>query len=209
MSAKQDRQGARTPTDLERKYNLGGLKQSFAELMGMSNDTRESVERIDSELRSELEQQITSLTRDTERILMAALESYVETVDHEDFKKTVQGEFQVMAEKISMTFTEAREMLSDVNGDLQQVIEYLQKHFEVTSDGLLIKAGEDAMQLLLDNDIIHFLKSGQEFGSWDGVNFRTGNIFVGVNEIAQFGNYGFVPYEDDDTDGLDFVRVGG
>jgi hypothetical protein len=65
------------------------------------------------------------------------------------------------------------------------------------------------MQLTLDNDIIIFKKNGQEFGWWDGVNFHTGNIFVDVDEIAQFGNYGFVPYEDNETDGLDLVRVGG
>ena len=36
--SKQDRQGARTVTDLERKYNFG---QSFAEVMGVANESRE------------------------------------------------------------------------------------------------------------------------------------------------------------------------
>lgn len=207
--SKQDRQGSRTPADLERRYNLGGLKEKYSELLGISNDARDSVDRIDSELRNELEQRVTSLTRDTERIIMAALESYVETTEYGEFQQTVQSEFMAMAQQISMTFTEATEKITDVNGDLQSVVETLQKHFEFTMDGLLIKAGEDAMQLLLDNDIVHFIKGGQEFGWWDGVNFHTGNIFVGVDEIAQFGNYGFVPYEDDESDGLDLVRVGG
>lgn len=207
--SKQDRQGSRTPADLERRYNLGGLKDKYSELLGISSDTRDSVDRIDSELRNELEQRVTSLTRDTERIILAALESYVETSEYGEFQQTVQSEFVTMAQQISMTFTEATEKITDVNGDLQSVVETLQKHFEFTMDGLLIKAGEDAMQLLLDNDIVHFIKGGQEFGWWDGVNFHTGNIFVGVDEIAQFGNYGFVPYEDDDSDGLDLVRVGG
>lgn len=207
--SKQDRQGARTPAELERRHNLGGLRRSYSELLGVSQDTRESVDRVDSELRNELEQQITSLTRDTERIIMAALESYVETTEYGEFQQTVRSELLVMAQQISMTFSEATEKLADVNGDLQEVVELLQKHFEFTLNGLLIKAGEDAMQLLLDNDIVHFMKGGQEFGWWDGVNFHTGNIYVGVNEIAQFGNYGYVPYEDDESDGLDFVRVGG
>lgn len=206
---KQDRQGSRTPADLERRYNLGGLRGAYSELLGISSDTRDSVDRIDSELRNELEQRVTSLTRDTERIIMAALESYVGTAEYGEFQQTIQSELLVMAQQISMTFSEATEKIGDVNGDLQSVVELLQKHFEFTLDGLLIKAGEDAMQLLLDNDIVHFMKGGQAFGWWDGVNFHTGNIFVGVDEIAQFGNYGFVPYEDDDSDGLDFVRVGG
>lgn len=51
MSNKQDRQGARTPADLERKYNF---EKNFAEIMGVALDAQKSVEesqkRIDAEL---------------------------------------------------------------------------------------------------------------------------------------------------------------
>lgn len=207
--SKQDRQGARTPADLERRYNLGNLGKSFAEVMGVSTDARDTVERIASELRSEFSEQITSLTRDTERIVLAALSTYVQTQDYDKLEQTIQSELSVMAEKISMNFETATTQITNVNGDLQTVVEELQKHFDFSVDGLTIKAGEGAMSLRLDNDIIHFEKNGQEFGWWDGVNFHTGNIYVGVEEIAQFGNYGFVAYEDADSDGLDLVRVGG
>ena len=73
--SKMDRQGVRTPADLERKYNLGSFGKSFAEIIGVSTDAREAVERLESELRSEIREQLTSITRDTERIVMAALES--------------------------------------------------------------------------------------------------------------------------------------
>lgn len=207
--SKQDRQGVRTPADIERKYNLGALKENFAGFMGIPDDAREAVEEATSQLRSEFMEQITSLTRDTERILMAALESYTETTEFESLEQTVQSELLVMAEKIAMNFEETITQLSSVNGDLQSIEETLQKHFEFSVDGLIIKSGEGSMSLLLDNDVIRFVKDGTEFGWWDGVNFHTGNIYVGVDEIAQFGNYGFVPYSDGDTDGLDFVRVGG
>ena len=108
-----------------------------------------------------------------------------------------------------MNFETTTSQIANVNGELQTIEETLQKHFEFSADGLIIKAGEGSMSLLLDNDIIHFMKNGQEFGWWDGINFHTGNIYVGVEEVAQFGNYGFVPYEDESTDGLDLVRVGG
>lgn len=207
--SKQDRQGVRTPADIERKYNLGSLDRSFAEVMGVSTDARDAVDRLASELRSEFSEQVTSITRDSERIVMAALESYAETGDLETLERTVKGEMEVMAEKISMNFETTTSQIANVNGDLQTVEETLQKHFEFTVDGLIIKAGEGSMSLLIDNDIIHFLKNGQEFGWWDGVNFHTGNIYVGVEEVAQFGNYGFVPFDDGETDGLDLVRVGG
>ena len=109
---------------------------------------------------------------------------------------------------MEVNFESATEQISNVNGDVQTVKEALEKHFEFSTDGLIIKAGAGSMQLLLDNDVIRFMRNGQEFGWWDGVNFHTGNIYVGVDEVAQFGNYGFVPFEDEETDGLDLVRVG-
>jgi len=114
--SKQDRQGARTPADLERRYNLGATTQSFAEAIGTSTDSRDYVDRISSELRSEFEQKVTSLTRDTERIVMAALSSYVETSDQEEFKQTIQSEMAVLAEKITMNFTSTEEQIDKING---------------------------------------------------------------------------------------------
>jgi hypothetical protein len=204
--SKQDRQGVRTAADLERKYNFD---KRFAELLGMATDARESVDSLASELRNEITNQATSITRDTEQIVMAALSDYERTSDAEAFRQTLESELKVMADRISMNFESSTEQITTVNGELQTVIEELEKHFDFSVNGLTIKAGENSMSLLLDNDVIRFVKNGQEFGWWDGINFHTGNIFVDVDEVAQFGNYGFVPYEDDDTDGLDLVRVGG
>lgn len=203
--SKQDRQGVRTAVDLERKYNLGGLGKEFAELMGVSLDARESVDRVESELSDEIEQQVTSLTRNTERIIMAALESYLKTSDHEEFAQTVQSELTVLAEQITMNFTTTTEQVTNINGDLQTVIEELQKHFEFSADGLTIKAGENAMTLVLDNDMIKFEQNGEQFGWWDGIDFHTGNVVVELNERMQIGNFAFVPRSDGS---LAFLKVG-
>lgn len=208
MSQKQDRQGVRTAADIERKYNLKWEKP-FSELMGVSKDTRQSVDRIESELRSDIEAQYTSITRDSERIIMAALESYVETEDHESFRQTVESELSVLADKVSMNFESTTAQVTDINGDLQTVVEILQKHFDFSANGLTIRAGNDEVKLVLDNGIVYFELNGQRKTTLDPDSLKTGNIYVGVDEIAQFGNYGFVPFEDEDTDGLDFVRVGG
>lgn len=206
--SKQDKQGVRTPADLERKYQFG---KTFAEIIGLASDLRESVDSVESELRDEIIENVTSITRSTEQIIMSALESYSLTTDLEGLERTVESELLQMAEQISLNFSSASERITNVDGDVQTVKEYLEKHFVFGVDGLTIKAGkgEDAMQLLLDNDVIRFIKNGHEFGWWDGINFHTGNIFVDVDEVAQFGNYGFVPYDDGESDGLDLVRVGG
>ena len=203
MSVKQDRQGARTATDLERKYNFG---KTFAELMGIALDARESVDSLASTLRSEMLEQVTSITRDTEQILLSALESYVEKDDLEEVEQTLKSELSVMAERIAMNFESTTQQIATVDGEVKTIAEELEKHFEFSVDGLTIKAGESAMKLLLDNDMIRFTKNGQEFGWWDGVDFHTGNIVVEVNERAQFGNFAMVPRS---NGSLSFLKVGG
>ena len=204
--SKQDRQGVRTAADIERKYNLGQMGKNFAEVMGQATDLREAVDSVVSELRSEFREQVTSITRDTERIVLAALDTYVETSDYEEFKQTVSSELLVMAEKISLNFEATSQRMDTINSDVQSVVEDLQKHFDFSMDGLTIRAGENSMNLVLDNDLIRFEKDGQQFGWWDGVDFHTGNIVVGLNERAQFGNFAFVPRS---NGSLDFLKVGG
>lgn len=207
MSEKMDRQGVRTAADVERKYQFG---KQFSEIMGLVSDARDAAFKVESDLRSEILEQATSITRNTEQIVMSAMEGVVSKTELEEYQKTVSSELAVMAEKISLSFTSATEYIDSVDEELQGVNETLSKYFDFSVNGLLIKSGEKgAMSLLLDSGLITFLKDGQPFGFWDGVNFYTGNIFIGVDEVAQFGNYGFVPYEDAATDGLDLVRVGG
>lgn len=168
-------------------------------------------EDVDEELeniRQTITDQHTELLETAESITLTALKDYVETSLFNDFMETTESELKVQSEKISMNFSKTSEQVEETNGAIQRISEMLEKHFEFTTDGLIIKAGANAMQLLLDNDVIRFMKNGQEFGWWDGVNFHTGNIYVAVDEAAQFGNYGFVPFEDEETDGLDLVRVG-
>ena len=170
--------------------------------------TEDVDEELDS-IRRTITEQYTQVLNDAESITMKALESYVETSAYETFKKTTESELKETSKQISMNFTTVTDQIKDVGGDLETVSEKLEKHFVFSEEGLVIKAGENSMSLLIDNDIIHFKKGNQEFGWWDGVNFHTGNIYVDVDQVAQFGSYGFVPFEDSTSDGLDLVRVGG
>jgi hypothetical protein len=170
---------------------------------------------VESDLHHEILEQVTSITRDTESIIMTALESYVETDDLGEFKATLESEFKVMAEEISMSFyADTEEQINGVDGDIESIKETLEKHFDFSAYGLIIKSSEGQFKLLLDNDTISFYKgeidlndlAKNRFGYWDGVNFYTGNIFVDVEERAQFGNFAFVPRS---NGSLDFLKVGG
>lgn len=203
MSEKQDRQGARTAADLERKYQFG---KRFAEIMGVALDAQNSISVVESGLHHEILEQVTSITRDVEKILLAATASYVEADELDELKATFASELAVMADMIAMNFGAVIEQTETVDGELQTVKEYLEQHFEFSVDGLLIKAGENSMGLRLKNNLIQFEENGLQFGWWDGVNFYTGNIVVLVNERAQFGNFAFVPRS---NGSLDFLKVGG
>lgn len=201
MSAKQDRQGVRTAADLERKYQFG---KQFAEIVGIALDARDSVSVVESELRSEIVEQATSLTRTTEQILMSALSAYVTQTDMEEVKAAFDSEFAVMAEQIAMNFTAMLEQVTEVDGDVQTVVENLEQHFSFSAAGLAIKAGDNTMTLRLSNGLISFEKNGEQFGWWDGVDFHTGNIVIEVNERAQFGNFAFIPRKNGN---LSFLKV--
>ena len=64
---KQDRQGVRTASDLERKYQFG---KRFSEIMGMADDAQKSVAEIESSLIDKINEQYSSFTRTTEEIQM-------------------------------------------------------------------------------------------------------------------------------------------
>jgi hypothetical protein len=97
VSEKQDRHGVRTATDLERKYNFG---KTFAELIGLITDARESVDAASSTLRGEMENQATSLRRDSERIVAEAVKEYVKETDLEKVISNTEAKFEVTAEGI-------------------------------------------------------------------------------------------------------------
>jgi uncharacterized cupin superfamily protein len=209
--SKQDRQGVRTAPELEQKYSFG---KRFAEILGIATDARDKVDSVESTLRNEIAEKSTSITRDTEQIVLAAVaETYATTEDVGELRNYCETEFETTAGKISMNFDEASERFETVEGDVQKVHEDLQKHFEFTANGLTIKAGENEMKLRLDNDTISFYKGEideddlekNRFGWWDGVDFHTGNVIVELNERAQFGNYAFVPRS---NGSLDFLKVG-
>lgn len=74
MSVKQDRTYARTAQDIERKYSFG---KSFAEMLGLINDNRDHVDKVESGLQDGGEIS-TRLMRDTEKLVFEVMESGVD-----------------------------------------------------------------------------------------------------------------------------------
>ena len=118
------------------------------------------------------------------------------------------AEFEVMSEQISMRFETIEQGAQGSDNGLQEQFNKLYKHIKFSGEtGITIGSGDSALTLELDNETgIVFKKNGVQFGLWDGENFHTGNIIIGVNERAQFGSFAFVPRSDGS---LSFLKVGG
>lgn len=185
---------------------IGGQHRVEEDLNRQQIEMNQQKETL-TELATTTQAQITAAIQTAESIILSALESYVQTQNFEEYKETVESELKVMADEISLSFSATNEHIQRVDGDHQKTVETLEKHFDFSLDnGLVIKAGDNAMTLTLDNDLILFKKNGQQFGWWDGVDFHTGNIVIDVNERAQFGSFAFVPRS---NKSLSFLKVGG
>lgn len=164
-----------------------------------------------SNFSNEVTRQLTQITSDCSAMIFSALEDYAKTSNLEEFKQTFESQLAIMADNIALTFKQHTEQITDVNGDLQAVIQNLTKHFLFGLNGMIIRADEyNVMQIIVDNDLISFTKNGRQFGWWDGVNFHTGNIFIDVDEQATFGAFSWIPRKEaDGTKSLVFLMTGG
>ncbi len=110
--SKQDRQGVRTAAGLEQKYQFG---KTFAEIMGVATDARESVDSLAYTLRSEMAEQETSLRRDTEKIVMEATSTLVKQEDFDEYKETNNADLKVMADEISASVSQTTELVGELS----------------------------------------------------------------------------------------------
>ena len=157
MSAKQDRTYARTAQDIERKYSFG---KSFAELLGLINESRDKVDSVESSLRSEIIEQSTSLKRDTEEIVLSAtkvvkeeLNTSISDVETAVSKLTKQTELKVDADGVTI----------EVEKILQKGVDRVETKtgYVFDEDGLNISKEGEEMTNLLDNTGMYIKKNNK------------------------------------------------
>lgn len=100
---KQDRQGVRTASDVERKYQFG---KQFSEIMGIASDARNTSEELGSSV-GEMKEQISSLTRTSEEIV-AKVEETEDSVESLNKRTTT---LEQTSGGFSVTVTEIEEKL--------------------------------------------------------------------------------------------------
>lgn len=191
----------RTLIDINKQQQSSQASQNESVIYEVRETKSELVE-----LQNQMLIQNTQVINDCNKIILSALESYVETSNYEEFKNTVSTQLQILSDEIVMNFTTTTEHITNVDGDLQGKFTEIYKYIRFADGNITLGSNENAITLTIENDMIVFKKNGFQFGWWDGVDFHTGNIVVEVNERAQFGNFAFVPRSDGS---LMFLKVGG
>ena len=161
MSVKQDRAAPRTVADIERKYNFG---KSFAEIMGLIDDTRNEVDSVESSLKSEITEQVTLLQRDAENIVAKA-------VTKEDIAD-VYGDISELRTEVETRMTSEAVTIS-IKEELSKGVEVLdtQTGYRFDKNGLSISETGSEISNLLDNTGMYVKRSGDNIleANADGV----------------------------------------
>ena len=191
--------------------NFKTLNEIQNEQSQKTNNVIEEVGKIKNDyvtnekLKSSTSQLETLIQQTGESIVASVAGTYVTKDAEEELRKSVMSELELLEDALNLKFTEANTEIKNVDGDLQTKFEEVYKFFTFTENGLKIHSGDNEMSLVLDNDVIAFYKGTVKFGEWDGVDFRTGNIIIELEEKAQFGNFAFVPRSDGS---LSFLKLG-
>lgn len=184
------------------KLELGNMVTDWSPA---PEDTTDDIISATDDVRSDMAEQNAATLDSCNEMVDSALDDYVHVSEYGSFKETVETEFAVRDDEITMNFTTIETKVNNLDGDVQSKFQELNKHISFSENGITISAGENAMSIRIDNDIVVFEKNGVQFGWWDGIDFHTGNIVVNVNERAQFGNFAYVPRSDGS---LSFLKVG-
>lgn len=186
MSVKQDRTGVRTAVDLERKYNFG---KTFAEMLGLINDSRDHVDSVESSLRNEITEQSTTLKRDTEKIVAEATENV---------RTELNGEIEEVSNRVEMK-VDADDVSIIVERRLANGVESVETStgYRFDADGMTISKSGNEMANFIDNTGMYVTRSGDEIltANKDGVNatnlHATTFLIIGAGEgRSRFEDYG-------------------
>ena len=150
-----------------------------------------------SEIQNVMSEQSAAIVGTCESIILAALESYVETSNYEEFKETLQAQLQIMSDEISVRFTAITNEIEMVNGDLQEKFNQIIKYFTFDINGLIIGQIDNPNKVVIDNDNISILVNDIEV-LWFDANgkahvpelkvSRSFNLFGYLIDQDEYGN---------------------
>lgn len=135
----------------------------------------------------------TKIVSTSEEIVLEALKSYTETSDFEIFKETVESQLKLMAEQMTLQFTQQQSILETVNGVLQEQITNITKYFTFDINGMTIGQTDSPNKVVIDNDEISIVVNGNKVQTFNS----TGKGVIPQLEVTkEFNFFGYTITQD-------------
>lgn len=195
--SKQDRQGARTPADLERRYDF---RKSFSEVMGVARAAEGQAIKAQDEVKI-VQGQMTEIQSDLDGVTLRVSATETVTGDlHEtteqlkedmQTKATVQQltEVKTAADGLRVTVSEVQTVL-DGKADQVEVTE-ITEHFIFGAEGLIITNSGTGMGINVSEKKVEFTGGGDPTTVITPNEMETTNLRVG--EQLDLGKFSFIP----------------
>lgn len=195
---------------------LGKEKASLVGL-GVASDTknRSELQKVERDIRAEYTVNLAAAVEETKRLLSSLIEQTSEAIKLEvsetyatngDVTEAVSTSMTQLADSFTFLFNQLQTTVDTNDAAAREHITEQLKYIRFEDGAITLGEADNAITLVLENDMISFRKNGVQFGWWDGVDFHTGNIVVELNERAQFGNFALVPRS---NGSLSLLKVGG
>lgn len=195
--SKQDRQGARTPADLERRYDF---RKSFSEVMGVARAAEGQAIKAQDEVKI-VQGQMTEIQSDLDGVTLRVSATETVTGDlHEateqlkedmQTKATVQQltEVKTAADGLRVTVSEVQTVL-DGKADQVEVTE-ITEHFIFGTEGLTITNSGTGMGINVSEKKVEFTGGGDPTTVITPNEMETTNLRVGAQ--LDLGKFSFIP----------------
>ena len=120
-------------------------------------------------LHTEIVESTTNAILEADRMLVAALQSYVKTDDYGAFREEVMAELKMLADSLTLSFSTAQAATNAVNEDLQAKFNEITTYFTFDINGLLIGKVDNPYKMVLSNERYSMTVNGEEVMYIDAV----------------------------------------
>lgn len=184
------------PRVVDITMNLTGTNLTSISATSVSSNAREIKEiKADyvttGEARAIADTQITNSTwiqQEANRIVAGALQEFVQTGDFATLQQTVQSQFSILADEISINFNTLSQRITQQGSDVQSTLNQYAAWFRFLSYGLVIGNSGSPIQMVLKNDILYFCTDPDTVTTATAIAyFAAGQLyvnFINVNNLT-------------------------
>lgn len=181
--------------DTDGRYKLN-ISAGSVRISSINKTVEEAIGEVEDEV-ADVQKNIlemnTLITSTAEEIVFEALQSYTESSDYNSFKETVEAQLKLMAEQMTLQFTQQQSILEAVNGGLQEQITNITKYFTFDIDGLTIGQPDSPNKVVVDNDEISIVVNGNKVQTFNSA----GKGVIPQLEVTQeFNFFGYTITQD-------------